>query len=83
MSELLSASRGHSWWWGLRQVALHVVITLLALGIAFSLPVAAQYILYQWSDVRHPRYDFDTRELVYSDAHGRELRRNPSPAQER
>jgi hypothetical protein len=27
---------------------LHVILTALAVGIAFSLPVAAQYILYQW-----------------------------------
>lgn len=27
---------------------LHVIFTALAVGIAFSLPVAAQYILYQW-----------------------------------
>lgn len=29
-------------------MALHVILTALAVGIAFSLPVAAQYILYQW-----------------------------------
>ncbi len=48
MSEYLLDLRVNRWWWGLRQVTLHVVITLLALGIAFSLPVVAQYILYQW-----------------------------------
>lgn len=49
MSELYLDLRSNSrWWWGLRQAMLHIVITLLALGIAFSLPVAAQYILYQW-----------------------------------
>jgi len=36
------------WRSSLRQISLHVVITLLAVGIAFALPVAAQYILYQW-----------------------------------
>ena len=36
------------WWASLRQVALHVVLTALAVGIAFSLPSAARYILYQW-----------------------------------
>ena len=36
------------WRSSLRQIMLHVVITLLAVGIAFALPVAAQYILYQW-----------------------------------
>jgi hypothetical protein len=35
------------------------------------------HFLEQWSDARHPRYDFDTRELVYSDTRGRELRRIP------
>jgi hypothetical protein len=48
MGEFLPGLRKHPWWWGLRQIALHVVITLLALGIAFSLPVVAQYILFQW-----------------------------------
>jgi len=33
------------------------------------------HFLEQWSDARHPRYDFDTRELVYCDEHGREIRR--------
>jgi len=63
MGVLLSASRKHNWWWGLRQVALHVVITLLALGIAFSLPVAAQYILYQW----WPRVAADPNLLLASE----------------
>lgn len=40
--------RNRHWWSSLRQVALHGVLTALAVGIAFSLPVAAQYILYQW-----------------------------------
>jgi hypothetical protein len=35
------------WRSSLRQITLHVIITLLAVGIAFALPVAAQYILYQ------------------------------------
>lgn len=48
MSEFYLDLRAGPWWWGLRQVTLHIIITLLALGIAFSLPVAAQYILYQW-----------------------------------
>lgn len=33
---------------GLRQVLLHVAITILAVAIAFSLPQAARYILYEW-----------------------------------
>lgn len=48
MSEHLLDLRVNRGWWGLRQVTLHVVITLLALGVAFSLPIAAQYILYHW-----------------------------------
>jgi hypothetical protein len=48
MSELLLDFKASRWWWNLRQVALHVVITLLAIGIAFALPAAANYVLYQW-----------------------------------
>ena len=33
------------------------------------------HFLEQWSDARHPRYDFENRELVYSDERGREVRR--------
>ncbi len=33
------------------------------------------HFLEQWNDARHPRFDFDTRELVYGDSHGREARR--------
>ncbi len=32
----------------LRQILAHGLITLLAVAIAFSLPQAAQYVLYQW-----------------------------------
>lgn len=40
------------------------------------------HFLEQWGEARHPRYDFDTRELVYTDENGRELRRTrfPGPA---
>jgi hypothetical protein len=48
MTEISLGLGNNRWWWGLRQIALHAVITLLALGIAFSLPIAAQFILYQW-----------------------------------
>lgn len=48
MTELNFVLRGDRWWWWLRQATLHIIITLLALGIAFSLPVAAQYILFHW-----------------------------------
>lgn len=33
---------------GLRHSASHIVITLLAIGIAFSLPAVAQYVLFDW-----------------------------------
>ena len=36
------------WWTSLRLTLLHICITLLAIGIAFSLPIGARYILYQW-----------------------------------
>lgn len=63
MSEFLIDFRVNRWWWGLRQVALHVTLTVLALGIAFSLPVAAQYILYQW----WPRVAADAGLLLVSE----------------
>src|SRR5712691_5135388 len=31
--------------------------------------------LNQWNDARHPEYDFDTNELVYRDASGKEVER--------
>lgn len=36
------------WWISVRQILLHVCVTVLAIAIAFSLPVGARYILYQW-----------------------------------
>lgn len=33
---------------GLRHSLSHIVVTLLAIGIAFSLPAIAQYVLYDW-----------------------------------
>lgn len=38
----------HSFTQGIHHAFSHVVITLLAVGIAFSLPVVAKYILYYW-----------------------------------
>ncbi|MBI3043456.1 MAG: hypothetical protein HYY78_11615 [Betaproteobacteria bacterium] len=63
MSELVFEMRGHRGWWGLRLVTVHVLITLLAVGIAFALPVAAQYILYQW----WPRVAADANLLLASE----------------
>ena len=40
--------RANRWSHSLRGVLIHVLITLLAVGIAFALPAGAQYILYQW-----------------------------------
>lgn len=34
--------------WGLGEVLSHIVMTLAAIAIAFSLPSIAQFILYQW-----------------------------------
>jgi hypothetical protein len=51
------------WWWSLRVVALHAILTVLAVGISFGLPVAAQYILYQW----WPRVASDTNLLLASE----------------
>lgn len=38
----------HSFTQGIHHAFAHVVITLLAVGIAFSLPVVAKYILFYW-----------------------------------
>ncbi|MGE5027653.1 MAG: hypothetical protein ACM3JK_04200, partial [Betaproteobacteria bacterium] len=38
----------HSFAQGIHHAFAHVVITLLAVGIAFSLPVVAKYILFYW-----------------------------------
>jgi len=48
MTAYTSDIRSNRWWQSLYQIAVHVLLTLLAIGIAFSLPAAAQYILYQW-----------------------------------
>ncbi|MFP5403596.1 MAG: hypothetical protein ACLGG2_02785, partial [Gammaproteobacteria bacterium] len=37
------------------------------------------HFLNQWGDPRHPEFDFSTRELVYRDAAGGELKRLPFP----
>lgn len=48
MTVFASDISSNRWWQSLYQIAVHVLLTLLAIGIAFSLPTAAQYILYQW-----------------------------------
>jgi len=34
-----------------------------------------RHLLEQWSDHRHPEYDFGTGQLIYRDAYGKEIRR--------
>lgn len=53
----------HSFAGSIRHIATHAVITLLAVGIAFSLPVAAQYILYSW----WPKVADDSQLLLVSE----------------
>lgn len=38
----------HSFTHGIRHAFAHVAITLLAVGIAFSLPIVAKYVLFYW-----------------------------------
>jgi hypothetical protein len=45
---------------GLRYAATHSAITLLAIGIAFALPEAARYILYNW----WPQVEADSQLLL-------------------
>ena len=52
------------WWSGLRLTLLHISITLLAIGIAFSLPIGARYILYQW----WPKVVEDANLLIATEA---------------
>lgn len=52
------------WWSGLRLTLLHICITLLAIGIAFSLPIGARYILYQW----WPKVAEDANLLIATEA---------------
>lgn len=48
-------------WHSMRHLASHAAITLVAVAIAFSLPKAASYILYNW----WPRMMQDTQLLLY------------------
>lgn len=50
-------------WLSLRHIASHVVITLLAVAIAFALPQFAQYILFSW----WPQVSDDSRLLLYTE----------------
>lgn len=50
-------------WHGLRHVAAHASITLLAVGLAVSLPQAAGYILYHW----WPKVRDDAQMLLFTE----------------
>ncbi len=53
----------HSFTSSFRHIAVHIVITLLAIGMAYYLPVAAKYILYHW----WPRVEYDSQLLVITE----------------
>jgi hypothetical protein len=50
-------------WHGLRHMASHALITLIAVAIAFSLPKAASYILFNW----WPRVQEDAQKMLYAE----------------
>jgi len=50
-------------WRSVRHIAAHAVITLIAVVIAFSLPKAASYILFNW----WPRMQEDAQKLLYAE----------------
>ena len=52
--------QSHGLWASVRQILLHIAITLMAVVIAFSLPTLATYILYEW----WPRVEADTNLLL-------------------
>lgn len=52
--------QSHGLWASVRQLLLHIGITLLAVMIAFSLPTLATYILYEW----WPRVEADANLLL-------------------
>lgn len=53
----------HSFATGLRHALTHVVITLLAVGIAFSMPVVANYILFNW----WPKVEGDSQLQLFTE----------------
>ncbi len=53
----------HSFTEGIRHALVHATITLLAVGIAFSLPVVAQYILFYW----WPKIEGDSQLLLVTE----------------
>lgn len=53
----------HSLSVGFSHALTHIVITLLAVGIAFSMPVVAQYVLYYW----WPKVEDNSRLLLLTE----------------
>jgi hypothetical protein len=53
----------HSFSEGIHHALAHIVITLLAVGIAFSLPVIANYILFNW----WPKVEGDSRLQMFTE----------------
>jgi hypothetical protein len=52
-----------NFWNGLGHIASHATVTVLAVGIAFSLPGAARYILFNW----WPKAMENSRELLFTE----------------
>jgi len=50
-------------WKGLGHIASHAAITLMALAVAFSVPTAASYVLFNW----WPKVEGDARALLYTE----------------
>ena len=53
----------HNFTQGIRHAFAHMVITLLAVGIAFSLPVVAKYVLFNW----WPKVEDDSQLLMITE----------------
>lgn len=60
IQEALSAAQSKRRIFAVRQVLLHALVTVLAVAIAFSMPRAAGYVLYEW----WPRVAADTNLLI-------------------
>lgn len=60
---MFSSIHSPNLWGGLHHILTHIAITLLAVGIAFALPDAARYILYQW----WPMVRDDSQMLLFTE----------------
>ncbi|MBY0265829.1 MAG: hypothetical protein K2W84_05415 [Burkholderiales bacterium] len=58
--EVISALQSTRRIFAVRQILLHVLVTVLAVAIAFSIPKAAGYVLYEW----WPKVAGDTNLLI-------------------